>query len=257
MQEKLFFRSSSGAKLSAILSNPTGSKDSPIVVFAHGLASSKYNRTNPRFEKILNEKGISTFFFDFYGHGESEGLFENITAGEAVDDVLSAIRFLKERGHRRIGLVGSSFGGLASSIAASKTQDLVFLAQRCPVSDFEEIELKRLGKEGIRKWKKNGYREHVSFEGVKRRLNYSFFEDAGKHKAYEAAKKIRIPTLIVHGDADGVVPLEQSKKLSSLIKNCRLEIIKGSDHFFSKQEHFEKMLEIISEFIIEQSEKAG
>ena len=59
MQEKLFFKNSKGDRLAALISNPTQSKDKLIVIFAHGLASGKYNRTKPRFEKML--KIISDF----------------------------------------------------------------------------------------------------------------------------------------------------------------------------------------------------
>ena len=70
---------------------------------------------------------------------------------------------------------------------------------------------------------------------------------------YESADKIKFPTLIVHGDKDKIVPVEQSKKTASLIKNCRLETIEGADHTYSNPEHFEMMLDLISEFIIKNS----
>ena len=58
-----------------------------------------------------------------------------------------------------------------------------------------------------------------------------------------------MPTLIVHGDADDVVQIEQSKKSSLLIPNCKLEIINGSDHRFSKKEDFEKSVNLIVSFV--------
>ena len=76
------------------------------------------------------------------------------------------------------------------------------------------------------------------------------FVDAGKVNAFQAAPKIKIPTLIVHGDKDESVPVEQSQKTAGLIQNCRLEIIEGSDHRFSRPEDFEKMLTLVSSFII-------
>jgi len=90
-------------------------------------------------------------------------------------------------------------------------------------------------------------------DGETRKLYYSFYEEAEKVKAYESAQKIKIPALIVHGDEDETVPIEQSKRTANLIENCRLEIIEGGDHTYSNSEHFEKMLDLISDFIIEQS----
>ena len=47
----------------------------------------------------------------------------------------------------------------------------------------------------------------------------------------EDLKKIDVPTLILHGDDDQIVPIGDSAMLSSkLIKNARLEVYKGAPH---------------------------
>lgn len=47
----------------------------------------------------------------------------------------------------------------------------------------------------------------------------------------EDLKKIDVPTLIIHGDDDQIVPIGASAMLSSkLIKNARLEVYKGAPH---------------------------
>ncbi|HSH55522.1 MAG TPA: alpha/beta hydrolase, partial [Candidatus Limnocylindrales bacterium] len=44
-------------------------------------------------------------------------------------------------------------------------------------------------------------------------------------------KKFTIPTLVVHGDKDQIVPFEVSgKKAHELIEGCQMEIIKGGPH---------------------------
>jgi len=206
-----------------------------------------------RLEEILNENGISSFRFDFFGHGESEGKFEEITTSEAVDDIQNAIQFLKESGYKKIGLVGSSFGGLASIIAASKRNDLYILSLKSPVSDYLGKITSQEDKQEIKNWKEKGFTYVTAPDGRSFKLNYSFFEDAEKVNGYESSKKIKIPTLIVHGDKDETVPIEQSKKTARLIKNCFLEIIEGGDHTYSNVNHFEKMLDLISKFITKNS----
>lgn len=251
MEEKVYFKNSKGLKLCSILSNPTSSKEKPIIILCHGFSTSKNSHTYVRLQEILNKYQISTFRFDFFGHGESEGKFEDITISEAVDDILNAIKFLKNQGYTKIGLVGSSFGGIASLMAASKTDDLFILALKSPVSNYEEKEYATKSKEELEEWRNRGFRYYVSGDGRKLKLNYTFFEDFKNNNGYEAAKKIKIPTLIVHGDNDESVPIEQSKKTASLIENCKSEIIEGADHRYSKPEDFEKMLDLISKFIIE------
>jgi alpha/beta superfamily hydrolase len=254
MKEKIFFKNTQGNRLCGILSDPTSQKEKPIIILCHGFSTSKEGRTYVRLEEILNDKGISTFRFDFFGHGESEGKFEEITTLEAVDDIQNAIRFLKESDYKKIGLVGSSFGGMASIIEAGKTNDLYVLALKSPVSDYLGLLHTRIDQQDIKKWKKKGMIDITGVEGETHKIGYSFYEEAEKIKAYAAAQKIKIPTLIVHADKDETVPIGQSKKTASLIENCRLEIIEGGDHRYSKPEHFEKMLDFISDFILEQSQ---
>jgi len=253
MQEKLFFENTKGNRLCGILANPTSNKDRPIMILCHGFSTSKDSYTYVRLEEILNGKGISTFRFDFFAHGESEGEFEDITISEAVDDILNAIKFMKESGYSKIGLVGSSFGGIASVIVASKTDDLFILALKSPVSDDLGKLVAQESKQEIKTWKEKGFIYYTSSDGRGLKLNYSFFEDDKKINGYEAAKKIKIPALIVHGDNDEAVPIEQSKKIVGLMENSRLEIIEGADHRYSKPEDFERMLGLISGFIIKNS----
>jgi dipeptidyl aminopeptidase/acylaminoacyl peptidase len=255
MKDKIFFENSQGTRLCGVLSNPTNDRRKPIIILCHGFSTSKDSRTYVRLEEILNDKEISTFRFDFYAHGESEGMFEEITTSEAVDDVQNAIKFLKEPGYEKIGLVGSSFGGLASILTASRSSDLYLLALKSPVSDYVSMAHTRRSEQEINDWKNKGYIELNSTSKESRRLNYSFYEDAEKVNAYEAARKIKIPALIVHGDEDETVPIEQSIKTARLIENCRLEIIAGCDHIYSRPEHFEKLLELVLSFVVENSGK--
>jgi len=253
MQQKLFFGNSKGGRLCGVLSDPNPKKEKPIIILCHGFTRSKYGSTVLNLEKVLNEKGIATFRFDFYGHGESDGKFKDVTVSEAVDDVLNAIKFLKRKGWKKIGLEGGSFGGIASLMAASRSRDLYLLALISPVSNWLEKILEKKTKEYLQNWKKRGYNWYENKEGKRLRLNYSFFKDLKNNNGFKAAKKIKIPTIIVHGSRDESVPLKQSIKTASLIKNCRLEIIKGANHRYTNPKDNKKRIELISSFIIENS----
>ena len=253
MKNKTYFENSAGIRLCGILSNPTEDREKPIIILCHGFSTSKDGRTSVRLEEILNEQRISTFRFDFFGHGESEGKFAEITSSEAIDDVLNAIKFLKESGYKKIGLVGSSFGGMASIIAASQLDDLYILALKSPVSDYRSMAHARRSEQELKDWKEKGFIELDSTNEDRQRLNYSFYDDAENVKVYEAARKIKAPSLIIHGDEDETVPIAQSQKTARLIENCRLEIIKGCDHVYSNPDHFERLLNLILEFIIKNS----
>ncbi len=62
-------------------------------------------------------------------------------------------------------------------------------------------------------------------------------------------KKIDVPVLIVHGDADQVVPLEVSGQRSAdMISDSRLEVIEGAPHGLNYT-HTEKLNKLMIDFI--------
>ena len=62
----------------------------------------------------------------------------------------------------------------------------------------------------------------ASYECVKAFSETDFTEDL---------KKIDVPTLIIHGDADQIVPISDSAELSSkIVKNATLKVIPGAPH---------------------------
>ncbi|MBI4895820.1 MAG: alpha/beta fold hydrolase [Candidatus Aenigmarchaeota archaeon] len=253
MEQKIWFTDSGGNKLCSFLSNPTKSLEKPVFIICHGLSSNKNSPIYSELTDILKKHNISTFKFDFYGHGESQGNFDDITVSKAVDSILQAIKLLKELGYKKIGLIGTSFGGISSIIAASKTKSLFLLVLRSPVSNYKVKTLTDLSNEEMQEWKTSGYRVYTNVQGKRLRLNYSFYEDLKNNDGYKAAKKIKIPTLIVHGDRDDVVPIEQSNKLSKIITKAKLIRIIGADHFYSDKKNFNEMLKVISDYVIQKS----
>jgi pimeloyl-ACP methyl ester carboxylesterase len=249
MNKKLYFLNKKGNKICGVLEEGADN-NSPVVLFCHGFHSTKDNSTNVKLQELLKEQNIASFRFDFFGHGESEGKFEDITISEAVDDALCAIDFLKELGYSKIGIIGSSFGGITALLAAAKSKEIIFLGLKCPATNFLEIELMHRSKENLEKWKKRGYSYYTNNEGESYRLKYKFFKDLKKNNGFTVADKIKIPTLIVHGDVDETVPIRQSQHIYKLIPNCKLEIIPGADHRFSRPINFDKMIEILYQFVL-------
>ncbi|MFH1428019.1 MAG: alpha/beta fold hydrolase [Patescibacteria group bacterium] len=247
---KIFFKDSDGVELCGILSNPSDDVSRPIMILCHGFTASKNSSTYLRLEEILNKANIATFRFDFFGHGESQGDFSEITVSKAVDSILRAIEYIKFLGYAKIGLFGSSFGGISSIVAASKAADLSLLVLKSPVSDYLEVETRRKSKTDIKNWRDKGYIIDIDSKGEKRKLNYTFFEDIKNLDGYEYAKNINLPTLIVHGNKDSTVLIEQSRKTAGIIKNCTLEVINGADHNYTHPGEFDKMINIASKFII-------
>lgn len=254
MQEKIHFKSAKDINICGILSNPKENIENPIVILCHGFATDKESYTNSTLEMVLNGSGIATLRFDFFGHGESDGEFEKITLSQGVMDIVAAYEYLRSLGYEKIALVGSSFGGAAAILASVQLPDIFALALKCPVSDYEELEIERKGEAGLKEWRETGFEEYESDNGKSHRVNYSFYEDLKNNNGLDMASEILTPTLIVHGDADEDVPVSQSIRLSQKIEDCNLEIFPGADHRFSNEDDFKKMIQLIAEFIIRQSD---
>jgi len=63
--------------------------------------------------------------------------------------------------------------------------------------------------------------------------------------------KFDLPTLVIHGDQDKIVPFDASgKRSAALIKNARLEVIKGAPHGLTAT-HGERVTELLASFLKE------
>jgi len=255
MEEKVFFKHPLGTKLCGVINNPSESKTTPIIIFAHGFTSHKNSKSYTKILNNLREAKISTFRIDLFGHGESEGDFSDITISKGKDSILAAIKFLKDLGYSKLALLGSSFGGISSLMAAAETKDLFCLALKSPVSDWLAIAFPKQDRVLVT-WKKDGFINYQSEESSPR-LKYEIVEDAKKNIAFEIAHSIKIPTLIVHGNKDDVVPYEDSVKLSKLLPNATLHTVSGSNHHYASTDHFDEMSQVLSDFLISESEKAN
>lgn len=251
MEERFSFIDHLGHRVSSILTVP-GSGTDRIAVLCHGFLSGKHSTTNKTLTRMLTERDIATFCFDFFGQGESEGPFKEITSTLAVGQAMAAIDLLKQKGFRKMGLMGSSFGGLVSILTAAQRTDLACLALKCPVVDFAEELRLGFGDEELARWKATDTIPNLMGGTERIALRYAFYEDCLRQIAYEPARSITAPTVIVQGDKDAHVPLHQSRRLyEALPVKKRLEILPGADHQFTKGEDFKRMTNTIADWLTE------
>ncbi len=257
MQEKLTILNNKNEKLSCVLHLPEmKSKEKfPVVLFVHGFVSGKNSKKAVELSSKLPKQGIACLRFDFSGHGESNGRFEETIASQQVKELQALIEFVKSHPRlnaKRIALIGSSLGGFDSLLYCiqnpKKVKVLILVAA---LSNFKEYVIRKILDRSIEEWKKTGYAFVEDKKGNKFKINYSFLEDGVKNDlVYGNAKKIKANTLIIHGTKDEIVSVNHSKKLFELLEcNKELKLIEGGDHLFFEQPFFKELIDSVIHFI--------
>lgn len=222
--EKIYFSNSKGQSICGVLSEVDSEL---IVLMCHGLGASKDSIEYVSFQNELNALGISTFRIDLLGHGESAGEYNDVTLTEAIDDILCAKHLLEKKGYKKIGFIGSSFGGVGG-IMSSAREPFKFLVLISPPTYYN---VREMIKSSIYIIRELG-RVNKKTTKEKAKINVQFFKDYGSHDSYAAAEKINEPTLVIHGDEDKIVPVAKTIELHKRMKNSKLKILKGVGHSY-------------------------
>ena len=136
-KEQVFFQQAD-AKLSGTLILPPSKGRKPAIILLHGSGPLTRNSFGP-YPHFFSSLGLAVLIFDKRGTGESTGLRIDASTGTAMkssyypddlaNDVLAALNFLqqhKDIDPERIGLWGSSEGGMLATYVASKSKDVAF-----------------------------------------------------------------------------------------------------------------------------------
>lgn len=237
----LVFQDGADNTVSAILAEPARTSDR-VVILCHGFLSNKDSRTNLRLTELLVAQGIGTLRFDWFGMGESEGAFGRITVATCCDQLERAIGLMRDRGYHELGLIGSSFGGLLAILVGQRHPELRAIGLKCPVPDFPEMLDHEFGANGIEEWRRTNYIPDVTGGTAPVFLDFAFYESCRVFNAYEAARDINAPVLIVHGEQDELVPFHQIERLEeSLPDDAKLVLLPEADHQFGRPEDFRRM----------------
>jgi exosortase A-associated hydrolase 2 len=93
------------------------------IVFCHPFAEEKLisHKVIVNLARRLARQGIYCFRFDYMGHGDSDGDFENSTIETRLSDIKCAADFFKDFvGIEKIGLLGVRFGATLSALSCEK-----------------------------------------------------------------------------------------------------------------------------------------
>lgn len=179
--------------------------------------------------EALGERGVPALRFDFAYVGESGGKFEDITYSGEVDDLTAAYRWIQSRHPGKTAILGSSMGGTVALMFAAQEPRVAALVTIAAPLHPENFPKRMLTPAQIRDWRRQGF---TTYQG--RRLNASLLDDLEQIDVVGAARRITCPALILHGDADDIVPVTEAYELDGCLSGpSRLEILKNSDHRLS------------------------
>jgi len=207
-----------GIGLSAVVHLPD-KLPAHVVVCSHGLLSAK---ESPKFIAIgeeMSRAGFCVLRFDFSGCGESP-LRQGVSLVEARrSDLEAAIGFALEQpwSDGRIGLLGSSFGGFLSLLAANQHPALI----RTTVTWAAPFDISKIHPDA----------EH--FEDLRTIFPYDF--TLGSPIDLQALGEAG-HVLVVHGQLDEIVPWKDSVRIyERLDEPKRLLLMRTADHRVSDE----------------------
>lgn len=138
IEEPVLFPSKGGVDLYGMIYPAQGEMKGALAVCPpDGDERTWSQRVLVNFARLLAEAGFTVLRFDYRGQGESEGEYEQSTISTRLDDVETAMEFLRKRtGRRQVGLLGLRLGGALAALAASKNASVKYLVLWEPVVDI-------------------------------------------------------------------------------------------------------------------------
>lgn len=246
---KEFYINDDGIKLHAKLDMPAGYEEGtkcPLVIVIHGITGHMEEPHIIAVSELFNDMGFATLRAEMYGHGKSEGAFENhnlfkwLNNAMTVTDYAKSLDFVTD-----LYFCGHSQGGVTTMMIGGMEPD-VFKAI-LPLSPGVMIT------EGARKGEILGAKfdpKHLpdSFVmGAGMSISGNYVRAAQMLDLDWAIKQYTGPVFIVHGDEDEAIPVHFSEEAAAKYENAELVIIHGDDHCYNY--HLDQVLDAVRDFV--------
>jgi len=189
------------------------------VLIIHGFAGGTYDQ-EPLLFSLQPRLEFDVYNFTLPGHRTN--LSSNVKYEDWIDAVNNKIELLKNNGYKKIYLVGHSMGGVLASIAAVNNPIIKKVVLVAPA--FQYLSLK--DENTFMKAIKNGPDIIKTYKGKEvfsrfLKVSFSQFKEFQKliSLSIDIPKQINIPTLIVQGTSDNLVPYQSSENIYNQL-NC-------------------------------------
>ena len=216
------------------------------IIFIHGVGLT-HEIWQPQLDFFRDNTTIS---YDILGHGKTPLNKSNINFDDFSEQLINLINELK---FDKIHLIGFSIGSLiARNFATRYNNRLKSLTLLCSIFKRSEQQQKivvdrfnlakknfKLSRQALKRWFTNEYLEknpktYEKISSILEKNNMENFLSVYKlfvfHKDDEIFQNIKVNTLVMTGENDLGSTVDMSKKLSDVINNSQLKVIKNGKH---------------------------
>ena len=221
-------------KLSAVIQMPDGKKNFPLVIICHGFTGEKNSDLLKNLSDELESRGIASIRFDFNGHGDSEGNFQDMTVLNEIEDAKKVYEYAtKISGVTSISIAGHSQGGVVASMVAGElgAKKIKALALMAPAAVLRDDAIRGI-LQGTT-YDSINVPEYVEVFG-NHRVGRNYILTAQTLPIYETAKNFTGAAFMIHGTTDIIVPYTYSLRYKEIFKNSEVELLDGFDHGFTQ-----------------------
>jgi pimeloyl-ACP methyl ester carboxylesterase len=203
--------------------------EGPTVVFLGGFRSDMTGTKAVFLEDRARARGRAFLRFDYSGHGQSEGRFEDGCIGDWLEDARAVLATVAGP----VVLVGSSMGGWISLLLARErpVAGLVTIAAAPDFTDAMWAEFTAAQRAEVMQ----GVTLRPSDYGDPYPITRRLIEDGRTRRIFDRPLSLPMPTRFLQGTADADVPQAVALRLLDHAQgpDIRLTLVKGADHRFS------------------------
>lgn len=203
-----------------------GSRADVLVILGHGVTGNKDRPLLVALADGLSDIGWPCLRISFAGNGESEGRFEDSCISKDIRDLQAVLGMVPE--NTNAVYAGHSMGGAAGVLTAARDiriGALVTLAGMTHTAAFVEREFGDVTPDGGFMWDDGNFP-----------LSRTFVDDLTIiGSTISAAEAVTQPWLLVHGDADDLVPVQDGRDAFDAA-TCEKEMLEiaGAGHSFDE-----------------------
>ena len=251
MIKQISITNRSGHTLRGILNLPDACLEggkAPVVMNLHGFGGNKcgYKNLHVQQARALEKNGVAFVRFDFYGNGESDGEFEDMTFTGLMEDAEDIFNWVKGQDwtdEEQIILMGHSMGGYVASTMAPKLNPAKLILQAPGAAMWIG------GLERVQAMEEKGIFS-ADIEGL--RFSTTFNKTMHPYEPFAAAKGYEGPVLLVKGSEDQMVYEEICQKYLDVYGDkCTFVLVEGGNHNFASIPTRKAVEEAILRFVFE------